>query len=110
VIEYNEEKDRYVERSVAAREARDAKAAEAQKKEAAKAERAKKARFERITTVLDLSQPECREMRKMNFFALTKNTEANTFTARSKSSSSRKSMRSLTSTKCVIRLKRIYNF
>jgi hypothetical protein len=55
VLEYNEEKDRYVQRSVAAQQARDAKAMEAEKKEAAKAERAKKARFDRITTVLDLS-------------------------------------------------------
>jgi hypothetical protein len=55
VLEYNEDKDRYVQRFVAAQQARDAKAMEVEKKEAAKAERAKKARFDRITTVLDLS-------------------------------------------------------
>jgi hypothetical protein len=55
VLEYNEEKDRYVKRSMAAQQARDAKAVEAKKKEAAKAKRAKKARFDRISTVLDLS-------------------------------------------------------
>jgi hypothetical protein len=55
VLEYNEEKDRYVQRSVAAQQARDAKAMEAQNKEAAKAERAKKAQFDRISTVVDLS-------------------------------------------------------
>jgi uncharacterized protein (DUF1697 family) len=52
---------------------------EAQNKEAAKAERAKKARFDRIITVLALSNAEYREMRKNNFFAMTKNTEDNTF-------------------------------
>jgi hypothetical protein len=55
VLEYNEEKDRYVQRSVAAQQARDAKAMEAKKREAAKVERAKKAWFDSITTVLDLS-------------------------------------------------------
>jgi hypothetical protein len=55
VLEYNEEKDRYVERSVATQRARDAKALEAEKREAAKAERAKKSQFDRITTVLDIS-------------------------------------------------------
>jgi hypothetical protein len=79
VLEYNEEKDRYVQRSVAATQARDAKAVEAQRKKAAKAERAKKARFDRISTVLDLSQPEYGEMRKTNFFALAKNTKPNNF-------------------------------
>jgi hypothetical protein len=42
VLQYNEEKDRYVQRSVAAQQAHDAKAMEAKRKEAAKAERAKK--------------------------------------------------------------------
>jgi hypothetical protein len=79
VLEYNEEKDRYVQWSVAAQQARDAKAVEAKKKEAAKAERAKKAQFDRITTVLDLSQPEYRAMRKTNFFAQPKNTEVGNF-------------------------------
>jgi hypothetical protein len=79
VLEYNEEKDRYVQRSMAAQQDRDAKAVEAQKKEAAKAERAKKAQFDRISTVLDLSQPEYREMRKTNLFAQAKNTEASNF-------------------------------
>jgi hypothetical protein len=79
VLEYNEEKDRYVQRSVAAQQARDAKAMEAEKKEVAKAESAKKAQFDRITTVLDLSQPEYRAMRKTNFFAQAKNTEAGNF-------------------------------
>jgi spore germination cell wall hydrolase CwlJ-like protein len=79
VLEYNEEKDRYVQRSMAAQQALDAKAVEAGKKEAAKAERAKKARFDRITTLLDLSQPEYRAMRKTNFFAQAKNTEASNF-------------------------------
>jgi hypothetical protein len=37
VLDYNEEKDRYVQRSVAAQQARDAKAMEAKKREAAKA-------------------------------------------------------------------------
>jgi FtsZ-binding cell division protein ZapB len=55
VLEYNEEKDRYVQRSVAAQQARDAKAMEAKKREAAKVERAQKAWFDSITTVLDLS-------------------------------------------------------
>jgi hypothetical protein len=55
VLEYNEEKERYVQRSVTTSQARDAKVAEAQKKEAVKAERAKKAWFDKITTVLDLS-------------------------------------------------------
>jgi hypothetical protein len=64
---------------VAAQQARDAKAVEAQRKEDAKAERAKKARFYRITTVLDLSQAEYRDMRKNNFFVLTKNIEASNF-------------------------------
>jgi hypothetical protein len=64
---------------VAAQQARDAKAVEAENKEAAKAERAKKARFDRITTVLDLSQPEYRAMRKTNFFAQPKNTEVGNF-------------------------------
>jgi hypothetical protein len=45
VLEYNEEMDRYVQRSVAAQQARDAKAVEAQKKEAAKAERPRKPGF-----------------------------------------------------------------
>jgi hypothetical protein len=76
VLDYNAEKEKYVQRSVAAQQARDAKAMEAEKKEAAKAERAKKARFDRIDTVLDLSQPEYRAMRKTNFFAQAKNTEA----------------------------------
>jgi hypothetical protein len=79
VLEYNEEKDRYVERQVAAQQARDAKALEAKKREAAKAERAKKAWFDRITTVLDLSQPEYRAMRKVNFFAQPKNTDVSNF-------------------------------
>jgi hypothetical protein len=79
VLEYNEDKDRRVQRSVAAQQARDAKAVEAQRKEATKAERAKKARFDRISTVLDLSQAEYRDMRKTNFFALAKNTEASNF-------------------------------
>jgi hypothetical protein len=79
VLEYNEEKDRYVQRSVAAQQARDAKAVEAEKKEAMKAERAKKARFDKITTVLDLSQPVYRAMRKTNFFAQAKNTKASNF-------------------------------
>jgi hypothetical protein len=60
VLEYNEEKDRYVQSSMAAQQARDAKSVEPKKREAAKAERAKKAQFDRITTVLDLSQPEYR--------------------------------------------------
>jgi hypothetical protein len=64
---------------VAAQLACDAKAVEAQRKEDAKAERAKKARFDKISTVLDLSQPEFRDMRKTNFFALAKNTEASNF-------------------------------
>jgi hypothetical protein len=64
---------------VAAQQALDAKAVEAGKKEAAKAERAKKAWFDRITTLLDLSQPEYRAMRKTNFFAQSKNTEASNF-------------------------------
>jgi hypothetical protein len=72
VCTYDEEKNKFVQRSVAASQARDAKAMEAQKKEAA---RAKKARFDRITTMLDLSQAEYREMRKNNFFAMTKNTK-----------------------------------
>jgi hypothetical protein len=79
VLDYNEEKDKYVQRSVAAQQARDAKAVEAEKKEAAKAGRAKKARFDRITTVLDLSQPEYRAMRKTNFFTQAKYTEARNF-------------------------------
>jgi hypothetical protein len=64
VLEYNEEKDKFVQRSVGAQQARDAKAVEAQRKEAAMVERAKKDRFDRITTVLDLSQDEYRDMRK----------------------------------------------
>jgi hypothetical protein len=64
---------------VAAQQAHDAKAVEVQRKEAAKAERAKKAWFDRITTVLDLSQAEYRDMRKNNFFGLPKNTEASNF-------------------------------
>jgi hypothetical protein len=64
---------------VAAQQAHDAKAVEAKKREAAKAERAKKARFDRITTVLDVSQPEYMAMRKTNFFAQAKNTEASNF-------------------------------
>jgi hypothetical protein len=79
VLEYHEEKDRYVQRSMAAQQARDTNVVEAQRKETAKAERAKKARFDRISTMLDLSQPEYREMRKTNFFAQAKNTEASNF-------------------------------
>jgi hypothetical protein len=103
VLEYNEEKDIYVQRSIAAQQARDAKAVEAEKREAAKAEMAKKARFDRITTVLDLSQPEYKAMRKTNFFAQAKNTEASNFHRKEKSSSTRKSMRSSPSSKCVLR-------
>jgi hypothetical protein len=47
-MEYDEDKDKFVQRSVAAQLAHDAKAVDAQKKEA---ERAKKARFDRIITV-----------------------------------------------------------
>jgi hypothetical protein len=65
VCTYDEEKDKFVQRSVAASQAHDAKAV------AAKAERAKKSRFDRIIIVLDLSQAEYREMRKNNFFAMT---------------------------------------
>jgi hypothetical protein len=79
VLEYDEDKDNFLQRSVAAQQARDAKAMEAQKKEASKAERAKKAWFDWIIIVLDLSNAEYREMRKNNFFAMTKNTEDNTF-------------------------------
>jgi hypothetical protein len=52
---------------------------EAQKEEAPKAERGKKAWFDWIITVLYLSHAEYRGMRKNNFFAMTKNTEDNTF-------------------------------
>jgi hypothetical protein len=52
---------------------------EAQRKEATKVERAKKARFDRITTVMDLSQAEYRDMRKNNFFALPKSIKASNF-------------------------------
>jgi septal ring factor EnvC (AmiA/AmiB activator) len=79
VLQYNEENYRYVQRSMAAQQARDAKAMEAQRKEAVKAERAKKARFDRISSVLDLSQPEYSDMRNTNLFALAKNTEASNF-------------------------------
>jgi hypothetical protein len=86
VMQYDEEKDKFVQRSVADQQARDARAEEAQKKEVAKAERAKKARFDRIVTVLDLSNGEYREMRK------NKPPKTTPFTSKRKSSFSRKSM------------------
>jgi hypothetical protein len=79
VLEYNEEKNSFVQCSLAAQQACDAKAVEESKKEAARAERAKKARFDRIVTVLDLSLVEYREMRKNNFFSMAKNTEGHSF-------------------------------
>jgi hypothetical protein len=79
VMQYDEEKDKFVQRSMADQQARDARAVEAQKKEVAKAERAKKARFDRIVTMLDLSNGEYREMRKNNLFSMAKTTKDNSF-------------------------------
>jgi hypothetical protein len=73
-LEYDPERDSFVEKQTAAQVEREAQRQKALKAQAAKEERAKKAKFDHLPSLNDLSLPEFADMRKRKMYDLPRNT------------------------------------